>query len=78
VDQLLESDDDESSKSPRLLGSIINGADIAVKFRNDVDEWEMPVGTIGDGAIEVRSSRLPQHSKPNTSRSVTGGHSKSN
>ena len=78
ADQLLESDDDESSKSPRLLGAIINGADIAVKFRNDVDEWEMPVGTIGDGAIEVRSSRLPQHSKPNTSRSVTGGHSKSN
>ena len=78
ADQLLESDDDESSKSPRLLGAIINGADIAVKFRNDVDEWEMPVGAIGDGAIEVRSSRLPQHSKPNTSRSVTGGHSKSN
>ena len=78
ADQLLESDDDESSKSPRLLGAIINGADIAVKFRNDVDKWEMPVGTIGDGAIEVRSSRLPQHSKPNTSRSVTGGHSKSN
>ena len=60
ADQLLESDDEESSKSLRLLGAIINGADIAVKFRNDVDEWEMPVGAIGDGAIEVRSRQLPQ------------------
>ena len=63
ADQLLESDDEDSSKSLRLLGAIINGADIAVKFRNDVDEWEMPVGAIGDGAIEVRSRQLPQ-SKP--------------
>ena len=63
ADQLLESDDEESSKSPRLLGAIINGADIAVKFRNDVDEEEMSLGAIGDGVIEVRSRRLPQQSK---------------
>ena len=63
ADQLLESDDEESSKSPRLLGAIINGADIAVKFRNDVEEVEMSLGAIGDGAIEVRSRRLPQQSK---------------
>ncbi len=60
ADQLLESDDEESSKSPRLLGAIINGADIAVKFRKDIDELEMSLGAIGDGAIEVRSRRLPQ------------------
>ncbi|MEG3879659.1 AAA family ATPase [Microcoleus sp. herbarium7] len=71
ADQLLESDDEESSKSPRLLGAIINGADIPVKFRNDIDEWEMPVGAIGDGAIEVRSRRLPQQSKPKTSTSLS-------
>jgi len=53
------------------LGAIINGADIAVKFRNDVDEWEMPVGAIGDGAIEVRSRQLPQQFKPNTSTSLS-------
>jgi len=71
ADQLLESDDEDSSKSLRLLGAIINGADIAVKFRNDVDEWEMPVGAIGDGAIEVRSRQLPQQFKPNTSTSLS-------
>lgn len=60
ADQLLEFDDEELSKSPRLLGAIINGADIAVKFRHDIEEWEMPVGNIRDGAIEVRSHRLPQ------------------
>ncbi|MEG3901009.1 AAA family ATPase [Microcoleus sp. B4-C5] len=67
ADQLLESEDEESHKSgPRLLGAIINGADIPVKFRNDldIDEWELPVSAIGDRAIEVRSRQLPQHSKP--------------
>lgn len=60
ADQLLESEDEESNKSgPRLLGAIINGADIAVKFRNDIDELELPLSAIADGAIEVRSSRLP-------------------
>ncbi|MEG4913481.1 AAA family ATPase [Microcoleus sp. B7-D4] len=68
ADQLLESEEEESHKSgPRLLGAIINGADIPVKFRNDIDidEWELPVSAIGDRAIEVRSRQLPQHSKPN-------------
>ncbi|MEG4860885.1 AAA family ATPase [Microcoleus sp. K1-B6] len=67
ADQLLESEEDESHKSgPRLLGAIINGADIPVKFRNDldIDELELPVSAIGDRAIEVRSNQLPQHSKP--------------
>ncbi|MEG4148905.1 lipopolysaccharide biosynthesis [Microcoleus sp. Pol12B5] len=67
ADQLLESEDEDSHKSgPRLLGAIINGADIPVKFRNDIDidEWELPVSAIGDRAIEVRSRQLPQHSKP--------------
>ncbi|MEG5138491.1 MULTISPECIES: polysaccharide biosynthesis tyrosine autokinase [unclassified Microcoleus] len=64
ADQLLESDDEDSHKSgPRLLGAIINGADIAVKYRNDIDEWELPLSAVGDGAIEVRSRQLPQHSK---------------
>ncbi|MCZ0904060.1 CpsD/CapB family tyrosine-protein kinase, partial [Microcoleus sp. HI-ES] len=44
ADQLLESEEDESHKSgPRLLGAIINGADIPVKFRNDLDELELPL-----------------------------------
>ena len=60
ADQLLESDDEESSKSPRLLGAIINGADIAVKLRHDIQEVEMPLSAIRDGAIEVRSYQLPQ------------------
>ncbi|MEG4989116.1 AAA family ATPase [Microcoleus sp. BR0-C5] len=67
ADQLLESEDEESHKSgPRLLGAIINGADIPVKFRNDIDidEWELPVSAIGDRAIEVRSRQLPQQSNP--------------
>ena len=67
ADQLLESEEDESHKSgPRLLGAIINGADIPVKFRNDIDidELELPVSAIGDRAIEVRSRQLPQQSKP--------------
>ncbi|MFM9266010.1 tyrosine-protein kinase domain-containing protein [Tychonema sp. BBK16] len=65
ADQLLESDDEESSKSPRLLGAIINGADIAVKLRHDIQEVEMPLNAIRDGAIEVRSHQLPQQqSKP--------------
>lgn len=65
ADQLLESEDEESSKSGlRLLGAIINGADIAVKFRHDIDELEIPLSALGDGSIEVRSRRLPQHSKP--------------
>ncbi|MEG4841683.1 lipopolysaccharide biosynthesis [Microcoleus sp. B9-D4] len=67
ADQLQESEEEESHKSgPRLLGAIINGADIPVKFRNDIDidEWELPVSAIGDRAIEVRSRQLPQHSKP--------------
>ncbi|MEG3894050.1 MULTISPECIES: lipopolysaccharide biosynthesis [unclassified Microcoleus] len=66
ADQLLESDDEESHKSgPRLLGAIINGADIAVKFRNDIDidELELPLSAIGDRALEVRSRQLPQQSK---------------
>ncbi|MEG4235150.1 AAA family ATPase [Microcoleus sp. Pol11C3] len=67
ADQLLESEDEESHKyGPRLLGAIINGADIPVKFRNDIDEWELPLSAIGDRAIEVRSRQLPQHSKPKT------------
>ncbi|MEG5064902.1 AAA family ATPase [Microcoleus sp. B3-A4] len=65
ADQLLESEEDESNKSgPRLLGAIINGADIPVKFRNDLDELELPLSAIGDRAIEVRSRQLPQQSKP--------------
>ncbi|MGB7891904.1 MAG: lipopolysaccharide biosynthesis [Microcoleus sp.] len=67
ADQLLESEDEESNKSgPRLLGAIINGADIPVKFRNDIDidELELPWSAIGDRAIEVRSRQLPQQSKP--------------
>ncbi|MEG4025731.1 lipopolysaccharide biosynthesis [Microcoleus sp. S13C4] len=65
ADQLLESEDEESHKSgPRLLGAIINGADIPVKFRNDLDELELPLSAIGDRAIEVRSRELPQQSKP--------------
>jgi capsular exopolysaccharide synthesis family protein len=64
ADQLLESDDDDSHKSgPRLLGAIINGADIAVKYRNDIDEFELPLSAVSDGAIEVRSRQLPQQSK---------------
>jgi capsular exopolysaccharide synthesis family protein len=74
ADQLLEFEDEDSHKSGlRLLGAIINGADIAVKFRNDIDELEMPVSGIRDGAIEVRSSRLPSQSKPKSNIS----HSKS-
>jgi capsular exopolysaccharide synthesis family protein len=74
ADQLLEFEDEDSHKSGlRLLGAIINGADIAVKFRNDIDELEMPVSGIRDGAIEVRSSRLPSQSKPKSNVS----HSKS-
>lgn len=47
ADQLLESEEDESHKSgPRLLGAIINGADIAVKYRNDLDELELPLSAI--------------------------------
>ena len=65
ADQLLESDEEESHKSgPQLLGAIINGADIAVKFRNHIDELELPLSAIGDRAIEVRSRQLPQQSKP--------------
>ncbi|MCW6050660.1 AAA family ATPase [Microcoleus sp. A2-C5] len=65
ADQLLESDDEDSHKSgPRLLGAIINGADIAVKYRNDVDELDLPLSAVGDGAIEVRSRQLPHQSKP--------------
>lgn len=72
ADQLLEYDDEESSKSPRLLGAIINGADIAVKLRHDIEEWKMPVGNIRDGAIEVRSHRLPQQqSKLKKSTSIS-------
>jgi capsular exopolysaccharide synthesis family protein len=72
ADQLLEFEDDESHKSGlRLLGAIINGADITVKFRNDVDELEMPVSAIHDGAIEVRSSRLPTQSKSKNQLSNT-------
>ncbi|MCC3470703.1 MULTISPECIES: tyrosine-protein kinase domain-containing protein [unclassified Microcoleus] len=64
ADQLLESDDEDSHKSgPRLLGAIINGADIAVKYRNDIDEFELPLSAVSDGAIEVRSRQLPQQSK---------------
>ncbi len=75
ADQLLESEEEESHKSgPRLLGAIINGADIAVKFRNHIDEFELPLGV--DGAIEVRSRRLPQQSKPNTSTSLSDRPSK--
>lgn len=65
ADQLLESDEEESHKSGlQLLGAIINGADIAVKFRNHIDELELPLSAIGDRAIEVRSRQLPQESKP--------------
>ena len=65
ADQLLESDEEESHKSrPQLLGAIINGADIAVKFRNHIDELELPLSAMGDRAIEVRSRQLPQQSKP--------------
>ena len=65
ADQLLESDEEESHKSGlQLLGAIINGADIAVKFRNHIDELELPLSAIGDRAIEVRSKQLPQQSKP--------------
>ena len=65
ADRLLESDEEESHKSGlQLLGAIINGADIAVKFRNHIDELELPLSAIGDRAIEVRSRQLPQHSKP--------------
>ncbi|MEG4290317.1 AAA family ATPase [Microcoleus sp. C2C3] len=65
ADQLLESDEEESHKSgPQLLGAIINGADIAVKVRNHIDELELPLSAIGDRAIEVRSRQLPQQSKP--------------
>jgi capsular exopolysaccharide synthesis family protein len=64
ADQLLESDEEESHKSGlQLLGAIINGADIAVKFRNHIDELELPLSAIGDRAIEVRSRQLPQQSK---------------
>ncbi|TAH29805.1 MAG: lipopolysaccharide biosynthesis, partial [Oscillatoriales cyanobacterium] len=64
ADQLVESDDEDSHKSgPRLLGAIINGADIAVKYRNDIDEFELPLSAVSDGAIEVRSRQLPQQSK---------------
>ena len=65
ADQLLESDEEESHKSGlQFLGAIINGADIAVKFRNHIDELELPLSAIGDRAIEVRSRQLPQQSKP--------------
>ena len=65
ADQLLESDEEESHKSGlQLLGAIINGADIAVKFRNHIDELELPLSAIGNRAIEVRSRQLPQQSKP--------------
>jgi capsular exopolysaccharide synthesis family protein len=65
ADQLLEFDDEDSHKSgPRLLGAIINGADIRVKFRNDIEEWEWPLSDAGDRAIEVRSRQLPHQSKP--------------
>ena len=65
ADQLLESDEEESHKSGlQLLGAIINGADIAVKFRNHIDELELPLSALGDRAIEVRSRQLPQQSKP--------------
>ena len=65
ADQLLESDEEESHKSGlQLLGAIINGADIAVKFRNNIDELELPLSAIGERAIEVRSRQLPQQSKP--------------
>lgn len=60
ADRLLESEDDDLNKSGlRLLGAIINGADIPVKFRPDVDEFDAPVNARSDGAIEVRSSRIP-------------------
>ena len=65
ADQLLPSDEEESHKSGmQLLGAIINGADIAVKFRNHIDELDLPLSAIGDRAIEVRSRQLPQQSKP--------------
>jgi Mrp family chromosome partitioning ATPase len=65
ADQLLESDEEESHKSGlQLLGAIINGADIAVKFRNHIDELELPLSAISNRAIEVRSRQLPQQSKP--------------
>ena len=65
ADQLLPSDEEESHKSGmQLLGAIINGADIAVKFRNHIAELDLPLSAIGDRAIEVRSRQLPQQSKP--------------
>jgi len=64
ADRLLESEEEEPNKSgPRLLGAIINGADIPVRFPPDVEELEMPASAIREGAIEVRSRQVPQQSK---------------
>lgn len=64
IEQLTASDDEDESTAqsgPRLLGAIVNGADIAVNIPLEVDEvLEIPYEVLSDGAIESEMEPVSQ------------------
>ncbi|OCQ99704.1 lipopolysaccharide biosynthesis [Oscillatoriales cyanobacterium USR001] len=64
MEQLTESDEEINKVAPRLLGAIINGADLSVEFSNqisdEIEEIESPLLPIADSVKEVKSKQQPK------------------
>lgn len=59
TEQLTESDEETNQSQPRLLGAIINGADISVELR-DVEEDLYSFPANGNGAVALNSHPIPK------------------
>jgi capsular exopolysaccharide synthesis family protein len=58
MEQLTESDEEINKVAPRLLGAIINSADISVDFSNQIDDLDLPFLPVVDKVKEVKSKQL--------------------
>jgi capsular exopolysaccharide synthesis family protein len=60
MDQLTEFDEEVNKVAPRLLGAIINGADISVDFDDQIEDGDFSFSPVVERVKEVKSKPLPK------------------
>lgn len=66
MEQLANDEEEEAGDSLRLLGAIINGADIPVAFHNEAEDFDLPLQALIDPSLDLPPKRLSHSPKVNS------------
>ena len=71
TDRLTEFDEEQNKVGPRLLGAIVNGADIAVEFPDRIEEIDIPLVHFADSPTQVKSKPMSKPSRRQKAKGIS-------